>query len=94
MPFDCSGQPAAALAARDLDLEAVVLEQLDGHLPSRGSYQFAPQPWKYATRRAAGGDVCLRAQPWNVRPANSGSGASRWPDGLLDRARSGLVRSE
>ena len=94
-PVGLQRQAAAALLG-DVDREAVVLEQRDGHLaeprlvvvrPAAVEEGDAPRP-----RRAARASC---AQRWNVRPAKRGIGASRWmPMTRSTAARSSRLRSD
>ena len=68
IPLDCAGRPQHDWPRGTSTWHPVHSSSSTVISPVRGSDQFAPQPWKYATRRAAGGDERPRAQRWNVRP--------------------------
>ena len=94
MPFDCAGSPQHACPRGTSTWQPSHSSSSTVFCPTPGSDQLAPQPWKYATRRAAGGEECLRAQRWNVRPGYAGSAARRSsPSTRSPTARSGRLRS-
>ena len=73
MPLDCSGSPQQPCLGH-LDLAAVALEQLDGLLRRVGLVLVGAAAVEVgdALAPAGGRRACLRAQRWNVRPANFG----------------------